>query len=210
VIQATVPDGTGAFSFCSLPSGNYDVVAIATNGLNIAYGATIATGVPPGTNLGNLSVFPQPGPNQAPATITGQITTVGAAGGVSVDVSASVLQSISVTGNSLPFTVPQLIGLAPTLSLATAANVSCPAKTNCVNYSLTVPATNPTVGVFATTGTTYSLVTGSAPYVVDAIAFVPGSGNTPDCSPSEVKTAGLSVNGGATVNAPVLGFVGCR
>jgi hypothetical protein len=210
VIQATVPDGTGAFSFCSLPAGNYDVVAIATNGLNVAYGATLAAGVPPGTNVGNIPIFPQPGPNQAPANITGQITTVGASGGVSVDLSVSMLQSISVAGKSLSFTVPQVAPLAPTLSIATEANGSCPANTNCGNYTLTVPATNPMVGVFATTGTTYSQVTGSVPYVVDAFAFVPGSGNTPDCSPTEMKSIGLSVSGGATVNAPVLAFLGCR
>jgi hypothetical protein len=210
VIQATVPDGVGAFSFCSLPSGSYDVVAIATNDLNVAYGATIATGVPAGTNLGNIPVYPQVGSNQAPAGISGQITTTGTSGGVSVDISVSVLQSTSTAGNTLVFTLPQVAPLAPTLSIATAANASCPVNTNCANYTLAVPVANPYIGSFAATGTTYVLGTGNAPYTLDALAYVPSSGNISDCTPSEVKTDTINVSAGTTSNVPALNFAACR
>lgn len=210
IIQATVPDGTGAFSFCSLPSGNYDVVAIATNGLNIAYGATVAAGVPAGSNVGNIPINPQPGPNQAPANISGQITTAGTAGGISADVSLSVLQTATVGTSPVVFTLPQVAPPSPTVSIATAAGAFCPANTDCANYTLAVPVTNPYLGTFAGSGTAYAQSTGPAPLAVDALAFVAGSGNVVNCIPAEANTNAVTVTAGTTVTAPPLTFTGCR
>lgn len=213
IVQATVPDGTGAFSFCSLPSGTYDVAAIATDGLNISYGATIATGVPAGTNVGNIPIYQQPGPNQTAANLKGLITTAGASAGVSADLSVSLVQTGTLAnGNTVTFTVPQVAPPAPTASLPTEANASCPANTDCVSYTLSAAVANPYVGAFATNGITYAQATGSAPYLVDALAFVAGSGSVVNCTPSEQKSGAIDVSTGAgtTVKIADLTFTGCQ
>jgi len=210
ILKATVPDNSGNFSFCGLPAGNYDVVAIGTNGLNIAYGATVAVGVPAGTNLGNLPIFPQSGANQAAATLAGLVTTTGTSGAVSADLMISTLQTIAVGTSTLTFTVPQIAPPATTVSLATEANASCPNATDCVNYTLVVPVTNAYAGTFLASGTTYAQTTLTVPYVVDAIAFIPGSGGSRNCSPSEMQSANQTVTAGATTIVPTLTFIGCR
>lgn len=210
IVKATALDSSGNFSFCGLPTGNYDVVGIGINGLNVAYGATIAIGVPAGTNLGNFPIFPQSGPNQTAASLSGKVTTASASGAVSADLSLSALQTITVGTSTITFTVPQVAPPATTISLPTEANVACPVGTDCVNYTLVVPVTNAYAGTFLATGFTYSQTTTTVPYVVDVAAFVPGSGGTRNCSPSEIQSANLDVTAGATTNVPVLSFVGCR
>ena len=106
--------------------------------------------------------------------------------------------------------MPQVAPPATTVSLATEANASCAASTDCVNYTLVVPVTNAYVGTFLASGTTYTQTTTTVPYLVDAIAFVPGSGGTRSCSPSEMQSGNLTVVAGTTTNVPTLAFIGCR
>jgi hypothetical protein len=211
VVMETVPDSSGNFVFCPVPAGTYDVVAIGVNGQLVAYGATVTTGVQPGNALGQVPIVAQTGTTTA-ATITGLVTAATASNtGASADISLSALQSVTSGSNNVFVTVPQAATSSATLSLATVAGASCPANTQCATYSVQVPALNPSVGAFSASGTTYSSASGAVNYTLDALAFVPNSGNTPSCTPSEQKSATpLTVTAGATVNAPDLAFTGCQ
>lgn len=209
VVMETVPDLAGNFTFCPVPPGTYDVVVVAINGQGVAYGATVTTGVQPGNALGTIPLIATTGTSAGPATITGTVTTVNASNtGTSADISLSTLQPIS---SSVMATIPQAATSSATLNFATATNVSCPANTQCATFSAQVPALNPSIGAWAASGTSYSLPTGTVNYTLDALAFVPGSGNTASCSPSEIKSSTpITVTAGTTVNAPTIAFTGCQ
>jgi Domain of unknown function (DUF4382) len=209
VVMETVADAAGNFTFCPVPAGTYDIVAVAINGQGVAYGATVTTGVPPGTTLGQVPLVATTGSSTGPATITGQVTTTNASStGTSADISLSTLQNISST---VLATIPQAATSSATLNFATATDAACPANTQCASYSAQVPALNPSIGAFAATGTTYVAATGALNYTIDALAFVPNSGSTPSCAPSEQRLAAtISVTPGTTINAPVLAFTGCQ
>jgi len=218
VIMETVTDASGAFVFCPVAAGTYDVVVVAVSGTQVAYGSTVITGVQPGNALGTVPLVAQAGANPAPASITGQITTSTGSAGTAADISLSVLQPISVNSTTVLVTIPLAAQSAATVSLTTAANAACPAKTDCVSYTLSVAAANPSVGSFSTTGTQQPAAPLSGPvgYTVDAIAFVPGGGNALDCNPSEMQTSSntsnttLTVVPGTSVTAASLAFTGCQ
>jgi hypothetical protein len=214
VIMETVTDSNGNFVFCPVAAGTYDVVAVAINGAHVAYGATVITGVQPGNSLGMVPLLAETGTNTAPASIMGQVTTSTGSAATAADIAISALQPISST---LLVTIPLAAQSASTANLTTAASASCPAKTDCASYTLSVPALNPSVGAFSTSGTQKPAAPASGPagYTVDARAFVTG-GMTPDCSPSEMQTSSTSTNTnltatpGANVSAATLAFSGCQ
>ena len=106
---------------------------------------------------------------------------------------------------------------ASTATLMTAPGVSCPANTDCVSYTLSVPAANPSVGAFSSSGNQSPAppTTGTVNYTLDAGAFVPGSAGQADCSPSDLQTSQtsistpLTVTSGASATAATLAFTGC-
>ncbi len=209
ILMEVVPDANGNFTFCPVPPGTYDVIAVALNGSNVAYAATITTGVQPGNALGNIPLIAQTGPSTAPATVGGTVTTTTGSAAAAADISVSPLQAI--TGKLV--TIPLTQGSS---TVTTAGGASCPSNTDCADYSLTVPAMNPNIGAFSSGGTTYTQDTVSAvSYTVDALAFVVSSGGTADCSPSELQTASLKGGGsltvtpGASFTAATLAFTGC-
>ncbi|MBZ5569497.1 MAG: DUF4382 domain-containing protein [Acidobacteriia bacterium] len=214
VIMQVTPDNTGAFNFCPVPGGAYDVVAVAVSGANLSYAATITAGVQPGNALGNIPMDAVTGANTAPGSITGQVTTVNAtSNGATVDVLLSALQTVSST----IFTIPAGTQAA-TLSVATDKPSTCAADP-CPPYTFTytmtpVPPVSPTVGAFsATSPTIYTAGSGTPPatYVVEAQTFVPMSGGTGDCNPSKQTTAAVSVNPGTpAATATTLAFTGCQ
>jgi hypothetical protein len=219
VIMETTPDGGGNFVFCPVASGNYEVVATAVNGANVAYAATVTTGVPAGTNLGNVPIIPQPGSGAvtSPASINGTITTTGTAGATPADVVLSAMQSVTIGTANVLMTIPVTAQGVSTLTATTQASGCVVPTTACTNYTLQVPAANPNVGAFATTGTTYTQDTLSpVNYSVDGQAFVTSSPSTPSCAPSFVRVNTLSgggplvVTGGASANADILAFSGCQ
>lgn len=220
VIMQTTPDATGAFNFCPVPAGTYDVVAVAVNGSNVAYATTITMGVQPGNALGNvqmIAVSTGTGgttTSTAPATITGTVSSANASsGGTVIDASLSALQQVQSGSTTLTFTIPvgaQSATLAVTTAKpASCTSTTCPAYT--ADYTMTVPPANPTVGTFAASGTTYTAgAAGTGTYQVEALAFVPQSGGTSDCNPNKITTAAISVTGGASTTAPAISFVGCQ
>ncbi len=89
---------------------------------------------------------------------------------------------------------------------------------NCAQYTLVVPASNPSVGVFASGGFTFSTpASGDVLFSVDAIATVPMSGGKLDCTPSEIVTSTdastppkpLKVTPATTTNVARTDFTGC-
>src|ERR1700756_2514741 len=131
VIMETVADAGGSFVFCPVAGGTYDVVAVAVSGTQVAYGATVITGVQPGNALGMVPLVSQAGTDKSAASITGQITTSTGSAGTIADISLSVLQPISVNSMTVLVTIPLPAQSAATASLTTAVDATCPAKTDC-------------------------------------------------------------------------------
>jgi hypothetical protein len=218
IVMETTPDGAGNFIFCPVAPGTYEVVATGVSSANVAYAATITTGVQPGANLGNIPVIPQPGSGAvtSPATITGTVTTTGTAGAVPADVVLSALQPLTIGTTNVLMTVPLAAQGTSSITVTTQAS-GCVGTTACANYSLQVPAANPNLGAFAATGTTYAQNTvAPVSYTVDGQAFVINSPATPNCTPAvaQVSTVSgggaLTVTGGATVTATPMAFGGCQ
>ncbi|HET6181447.1 MAG TPA: DUF4382 domain-containing protein [Candidatus Sulfotelmatobacter sp.] len=217
VIMETVTDASGAFVFCPVAAGTYDVVAVAISGAQVAYGSTVITGVQPGNALGTVPLVAPMGV-KSPASIAGQITSSTGSAGTAADISLSALQPISVGGSTVLVTIPLASQSAATASLTTAPAANCPAKSDCASYTLSIPAANPSIGTFSTSGNQppAAPASGSVDYTVDAIAFVPDGTGALDCNPSELQTSStanntsLVVTAGTTVTAATLAFSSCQ
>jgi hypothetical protein len=215
VIMQTLADSSGTFVFCPVPAGTFDLVASAVNGSQVAYGATVITGVQPGNSLGTVPLTAQAGANQTFGSIMGLITTSTGSAPTGAAVSVSALQSISVNGSSFLFTVPLAAQSGTAVNLLTAAAATCPAHTDCVTYTLTVPAANPSVGAFKTSGsqTPAAPASGNADYTVDARAFL---ASAPDCTSPDLQTSmtttssPLTVTAAMVTNGQTLAFSGCQ
>lgn len=215
VVMQTVTDSSGAFSFCPVAGGTYDVVVAAVSGTQVAYAVTVITGVQPGNALGSVPLVAQSGMSTAPASITGQVTTSTGTAATAADISLSALQPIS---SSVLITVPLAGQSATSAHLTTAAGSSCPTNTACATYTLSVPAINPSVGAF-TAGPSQkpaAPVAGLVNYTIDAFAFTTDGTTTPDCNPSEMQTSSTTMSGPLTVTsgqtsvAATLAFSGCQ
>jgi hypothetical protein len=208
VIMETVTDANGNFVFCPAPSGTFDVVIAAINGAGTVYAATVITGVQSGNSLGHVPLTTA----GAPASITGQITTTTGSAPTAADLQLSALQPITENSSTVMITTPLAQQSAATATLTTATDASCPANTDCASYTLAVPASNPSVGAFSSSGnqTPAPPASGAVNYTVDAVAFVPGSGSTLDCSPSDLQTSPLAVTAGNSFPAATLAFTSCQ
>lgn len=213
VVMQTAADANGAFSLCPVANGTYDVVVTAINGAGVAYAATVITGVPASASLGTVPLTS----TLAPASVAGVITTSTGTAGTSADLSLSALQNITANSGSLLVTVPLAEQSASTATLMTTSSVNCPADTDCVSYTLSLPAASPSVGAFSDSGeqSPAAPAVGSANYTVDVQAFAPGSASQSDCSPSDLRTSQTSSNGalvvspGVSVTAETLSFTSC-
>ena len=215
VIMETVTDASGAFSFCPVAAGTYDVVVGAVSGTQVAYAATVITGAQPGDALGMVPVTAQTGTSTAPASITGLVTTSTGSAATAADISLSALQPIS---SSVMVTIPLAGQSATAANLTTAPGTSCPGNTDCASYTLSVPALNPSIGAFVASASQKPAVPMSGPvnYTIDAFAFTTDGTSTSDCNPSELKTSStttnttLSVTAGMSSAAATLAFSGCQ
>ncbi len=215
VIMETVTDSSGAFSFCPVAAGTYDVVAAGVSGAQVAYAATAITGVQPGNALGTVPLVAETGSATGPASITGEITTSTGSAATAADISLSALQPIS---SSLLATIPLASQASATANLSTAAGASCPANTDCATYTLSVPALNPSIGAFtaAASQKPAAPASGAVTYTLDAHAFTTDGTSTPDCSPSDLQTSStttntpMTVTAGASTSAATLAFSGCQ
>jgi hypothetical protein len=216
-MPAATADANGSFNFCPLATGTYDVVAVAINAKGVAYNATAVLNVPSGTALGQIPLIAETGNATGPGTIQGVGTATTGTAAASIDVAFSALQTIQLSGGiSRKISIPLEEGSA--LNLAVNSSTSCPPlspmNTNCANYTLVVPASNPSFGTFAAAGFTFSAsAAGSVFYIVVADATKPAGGST--CMPSENTTdkdssgQQLKVTAGTTTTAQRIDFTSC-
>ena len=220
IFMQTAADSSGNFNFCPLPTAaTFDVVVVAINGAGLAYNATVAVGVLGGTNMGAIPLTPETGATPGPATLQGFVTATNASAAATIDASVSALQTITLPGGAnLAVTIPAESNSISNISVN--SNTDCPAtapaSTNCAEYTLIEPASNPSVGVFASGKISYSApASGDVLYSVGANAFVPLGGGAAECSPSSLTTSldangnPLKVNPGATVTPQELDFRNC-
>lgn len=227
IVMETATDASGNFRFCPLPTGPFDVVAVAVGPANLPYNATTVVNVPNGTSLGTIPLIAETGAT-APATLQGFVTATNAGAAAQIDVSLAALQSVTVSGATRAMTIPlQTIAATSTtpevdstspisVTAATTCPTGSPANSNCAQYTLVVPASNPNVGVFASGSVSYTApASGDVLFTVDAIAAKPMSGGTPSCSPSEIPMAKdangqpLKVTAATTTNVGRIDFSGC-
>ncbi len=224
IFMQAAADSNGNFRFCPLPTGaTFDVVADAVTSSGVAYNASVLLHVPVGTAIGNLPLIVETGPSNGPAIIQGLITAVNGTAGVSADISLAAMQVVNnPTGGTLQIATPLLTTSqqSSTPSIAIESVTPCqgatPAGAFCAQYTIIVPASNPSVGTFASGTVVYSSpAIGNIPYSVQAQASVPMSGGMEFCSPSNqtinLDSTGLTlkVSGGQVVVAKRIDFSGC-
>jgi hypothetical protein len=209
VVQQTLASTTqGTFSLCPLSPGNYDIVigALSTNGA-VMYNPTITFGVPAGTAIGTIPLV-LGGNTSSPGVIMGQVTTDGGATGA--DIALSALQTTPAGGAPIQVTIPVFADSTVNVATERASGSGCLGGTPCATYMLTAPASNPLVGTFTPSGTTYTAPAGgNVSYNVNAQAFSPGSASTPMCSPSSLVTPPVVVRAGGVSQADPLVFTKC-
>lgn len=228
IMMQAVADSNGNFRFCPLPTGTFDLVIVAIGPANVPYNATTVLNVPNGTNLGTIPLVAETGAT-APAQLQGVVTATSGTAAVSIDASLSALQTVSTGASStrqitIPLQTIPATGTTPEVDstglISVDASAGCPTtapkNTNCATYTLVVPASNPSVGLFSASGFTYSTpATGDVLFTLDAQAAKPMSGGTPDCMPSEQMTSKdatampLKVTPATTTNVAEIDFTGC-
>ena len=221
ILEQAAADSNGNFDFCPLPANaTFDVVADAVNGSGVAYNPTIAVGIPGGQKLSNIPLFAEIGPSgTGPGAIQGAITALGG----SIDTALSALQTISFQLSSGSVTRELTVPLegTSTQNVSVASTTGCPAGApagaDCASYTLFVPASNASVGVFNSGTLAFSIpAAGNPNYTVEGQAFAPTSMGTPTCSPTSEsvnQTLGgepLGVPPSPAVTAATLNFTGCQ
>ena len=211
VFMSTMTDASGAFSFCPLPAGTYDVVIVGTGAAGVVYSPTVVTGASPGSTVGNVAMHTLPTVSVSAATLAGQVTAAkSASAGTVADVQLSALETVA-TGFTVTIPlIPTTTQMSAALALETAASASCPSNTDCVSYSVQLPAGAAFVGAYATSGIALAQSSLAAAYQMDGIASVPSSGGSPDCSPGEETAAAVTPAAGMTTNVATLAFSGCQ
>lgn len=228
ILMEASTDASGNFRFCPLPTGTFDIVAVAIGPANLPYNATTVLNVPNGTNLNAIPLVAETGAT-APAQLQGFVTASTGSAVATIDASLSALQTVP-TGASTTrqVTIPLQNIPATTVTpevdstgtIAVSSNSTCPAgspaNSNCAQYTLVVPASNPNVGLFSSSGVSYTApAAGDVLFTVDARAALPLSGGAPDCSPSDIMASKnataqpLKVLPATTTNVARIDFTGC-
>ena len=202
VLMSTTADPTnGTFALCPVQSGTYDVVAAAVDSQGNFYAATVITGVPASSALGNIELFKS---GVTFASLTGNVVT----STIADDVELAALQPI---GGGVQVVTPLADQSLATATLST-SQANCGPL--CVRFTLAVPAALPEVAAF-TSGTPIS---GYAPaptpissvmYAVDGepAAFPDG---TPSCTPADFVSNSVTVTGGSSKSVGTLQFTSCQ
>jgi Domain of unknown function (DUF4382) len=220
IFMQAAADSSGNFNFCPLPSGAiFDVVAVAINGAGVPYNATVETGIPGGTNIGKISLIAETGTLAGPATFQGFVTAKTGSVPAMIDALVSAIQTVPLSGGgSRQVTIPAESTSIQNISVA--STTSCPvdasANSNCAQYTLIEPASNPSVGTFSTGIVSFSTpMAGDVLYSIRASAFVPLGGGTTVCTPSSVTTSlnslgnPLKATPGPPVTPREIDFSGC-
>jgi hypothetical protein len=180
ILMQAVADGNGNFNFCS-----FDIVVVGIGPKNVPYHATMVLNVPNGTNLGPIPLIA--GRRQGPDGPSRLLDCQDGATAVNIDVSISGLQTVASGASTiLPITIPlqsiPATQFAPEVDSTTPVPVSsdtpcsqsAPANANCASYTLVIPSSNPSVGIFSPGGFSYSVpAIGEVLFSVDARAELP-------------------------------------
>jgi hypothetical protein len=211
VIFSEVGAADGTFIFCPLPAGNYDVVVAGQTTsaamVTTTYNATILLDVPLGTAVGDIPLLPEsgsPGASTLPVKITGLVTTSTAGNtATSADASLLALQQATPTGGStLAVTIPIFGASSQPPTAPTSSGAGCGVGTDCATYTLLVPGSNPQVGTFSASGTSFAVPTsGNALYTVEA--------DSPACTPPSQTSSQLSLMPGGVAGTANFIFTGC-
>lgn len=212
IMMATLAGSDGSFVFCPIPTGTYDIVVAGEGSDGTGYQPSIVTGAANGQTIGSVSLHPPAGGATGVVQFTGSISSQNAASqGTSIDAQLSALETVA---GGFTFTIPVLPNAqqpSATLTLETAASSACAAGADCATYSLMLPSAGPFLGAYSANGVTLSQSSLQANYVLDGLAFVPSSGGTADCTPSEQKTQSyIPASSGGTIAAQPLAFVQCQ
>ena len=210
IFMSTMTNSSGQFVFCPLPAGTYDVVIVGESTSGVAYAPTVVTGVSPGSALSTVKLYPQVTAT-APVTLKGSVTTQATSSptATAADVEISALEQVS---SSLTVTIPLLPNStqsSATLALHTASGGTCASGLDCASYTMILSAATSYTGTFSASGTTLSVSAVAASYTLDAFAFIPSSGGSPDCTPSEVKSSAIAPVAGTTINVSTIAFTAC-
>lgn len=216
IVMSTMAGADGSFVFCPIPAGTYDVVIVGVSAAGVAYQPSIVTGVANGQTTGNVNLWPGTVGTNGAATFNGTVTSQNSMNaGTVADVELSALETDTTSG--MTFTIPLLPTAqqpSATLAVETAAPTAsspCPsAGTDCVNYSMDLAAGGPYIGAYSSSGATLTLSSPLAAYVIDGQAFVPSSGGTADCNPSEMKSQSYALSTVFTVSVQTLAFTQCQ
>lgn len=211
IVMSTLAGGDGSFVFCPIPAGSYDIVVVAERADGTAYQPAILTGVANGDTTGVLSLSLGTAGPLGTATFSGSVTSQnGSNAGTIADIQLSALETAGSNGT---FTIPLLPNAqqpSATLAVETAASSSCPQGTDCVNYSMQLPAGGPYLGSYSASGATLAQFSPLGTYVISGLAFVPSSGGVADCSPSEQRSQAFPLSSSFAIPVPPLAFVQCQ
>jgi hypothetical protein len=214
IVMATLAAGDGSFVFCPIPSGSYDVVIVGETSGGTAYQPSIVTGVANGQTTGTVDLYPAQLGTSGAVQISGAVTSQNSANQATIaDAQVSALETAPAGGAT--YTIPLLPNIqqtTATLALETAAASSCATGTDCVSYSMMLPAGGPYIGAYSANGAALSQSAPLAAYVLDGTAFVQSSGGTADCTPSEQKTQtyALTQTGSFVISVQTLAFTQCQ
>jgi hypothetical protein len=212
IVMSTLAGADGSFVFCPIPAGTYDVVIVGMSSAGVAYQPSIITGVANGQTTGNVNLWLGTVGAQGAATFSGTVTSQNSANAGTVsDVELSALETDTASG--MTFTIPLLPTSqqsSATLAVETEASPSCAVGTDCVNYSMVLPAGGPYIGAYSSSGATLTLSSPLADYVIDGQAFVPLSGGIADCNPSELKSQSYALASDFTIAVQTLAFMQCQ
>ncbi len=237
-------NANGTFEFCPLPPGSstFDVVVTGqtTQGsgatqTTTTYNPSVVLDVPAGGSTGNIPIFAETATGSGtglvstdPGSISGQIsTTCATSTAVAGSVQISAFQSVTDGGTTVNLTIPVFDassdpadnlseGQPPSfLTVATPTSSCATPTTDCVGYTIMVPASAVAVGTYdSNTGNNVQppSATDSATYTVNALAD--GSNGLLTCSAPSTTTTTFTVTPGATTDAstqPDLNFAlnGC-
>jgi len=214
VQRAALANADGSFVFCPLPAGIYDVVIVGTRSDGAIYEPSIITGVSVGSTTGTVQMFALASAALSSSTLNGAVTSQNGSNAATVaDVELSVLETVNAATYTIPL-APTATQNSATLSIETAApggTLTCPANTDCANYSLQVSSGAANVGAWTSSGTMLNGNVTLATYKVDGAAFVPSLGGVANCSPSELASTALTLAaGGSSVTVDPLAFTGCQ
>jgi hypothetical protein len=218
IFEQAAADANGNFNFCPLPTGTFDVVAVAINDAGLAYNATVAIGVPNGTNLGAIQLFAETA-SGGPATLQGFVTATTGSGPATIQAAVSALQSVTPNrGAARLVTIPAEGASVSNISVESSSGCpgNAPANSSCAQYTLIEPASNPSVGVFSAGKISYSQPAASdVLYSVRANALAPADDGTTDCMPTsktvdqDTSNNPLKVTAGEMVMPKEMDFSGC-